>query len=292
MADSTDERSLHPIVIIGAPRSGTNMLRDVVCGIPGIGTWPCDEINAIWRHGNLSVDSDEFSPSDATPKVRRFIRGAFDRLQRRRGLHQVAEKTCANSLRVGFVDVVIPEARYIFVVRDGRDAAASAMRRWVAPFELRYTLKKARFVPLRDVPFYSARLVSNRIRRLTAPDRRLASWGPRFPGMPAILEQNGLPAVCAAQWARCVDRAEEDFAGLDPSRVHRVRYEKFVSSPADHLARIADFLEVELPRKHIQRIVQTVTPNNVGKWRQQLTESDLGKVLEFAGSTLSACGYE
>ena len=34
-----------PVVIIGAPRSGTNMLRDVLVGVGGYATWPCDEIN-------------------------------------------------------------------------------------------------------------------------------------------------------------------------------------------------------------------------------------------------------
>ena len=43
------------VVIIGAPRSGTNMLRDVLTSLPGFATWPCDEINLIWRHGNRDL---------------------------------------------------------------------------------------------------------------------------------------------------------------------------------------------------------------------------------------------
>ncbi|MDN5869901.1 MAG: sulfotransferase [Nitrococcus sp.] len=34
-----------PVVIIGAPRSGTNMLRYVLTPIPGVRTWRCAEIN-------------------------------------------------------------------------------------------------------------------------------------------------------------------------------------------------------------------------------------------------------
>jgi len=33
------------IIIVGAPRSGTNMLRDVLTSFDGVCTWPCDEIN-------------------------------------------------------------------------------------------------------------------------------------------------------------------------------------------------------------------------------------------------------
>ena len=55
------------LVIIGAPRSGTNMLRDVLTSFDGIGTWPCDEINYIWRHGNVRYPSDEIPADRATP---------------------------------------------------------------------------------------------------------------------------------------------------------------------------------------------------------------------------------
>ena len=58
-----------PLVIIGAGRSGTNMLRDVLCRMPGLGTWPCDEINYIWRHGNRAHPDDEFPGGFARPKV-------------------------------------------------------------------------------------------------------------------------------------------------------------------------------------------------------------------------------
>ena len=38
----------------------------------------------------------------------------------------MVEKTCANTLRLPFVDKVLPEARYLHIVRDGVDVVASA----------------------------------------------------------------------------------------------------------------------------------------------------------------------
>ena len=90
-----------PVIIIGAGRSGTNMLRDILTQLPGFGTWPCDEINYVWRHGNVREPTDELAPHLATDSVQRFVRCAFDRLAARRGWTHVVEKTCANSLRVG-----------------------------------------------------------------------------------------------------------------------------------------------------------------------------------------------
>ena len=71
------------LIIIGAPRSGTNMLRDVLVRFPGVATWPCDEINYIWRHGNLRYPSDEFPAERADARVQRYIRAQFDWVEKR-----------------------------------------------------------------------------------------------------------------------------------------------------------------------------------------------------------------
>ena len=114
-----------PVVIVGAPRSGTNMLRDVLARLSGVATWPCDEINYIWRHGNLRYPSDEFPPELARPAVQRYVDRQFDWVSRHYDADVVVEKTCANSLRVPFVDRVVPEARYVFIRRNGLDAVDS-----------------------------------------------------------------------------------------------------------------------------------------------------------------------
>ena len=101
-----------PIIIIGAPRSGTNMLRDVLCSFRGIGTWPCDEINFIWRHYNINKDTDEFNEGMASEKVKKYIHNKFDLFAKKENLNFLVEKTCANSLRVPYVNKIIPNAKY------------------------------------------------------------------------------------------------------------------------------------------------------------------------------------
>ena len=54
MSSNRIQRDWSPLVIVGAPRTGTNLLRDLLTQLPGYGTWPCDEINYIWRHGNAT----------------------------------------------------------------------------------------------------------------------------------------------------------------------------------------------------------------------------------------------
>ena len=87
-----------PVIIIGAGRSGTNAVRDMICSLPDFATWPCDEINPIWRHGNVLHPTDAIPPELATPAIRHFIRTQFVREWERLGRPKfLVEKTCANA---------------------------------------------------------------------------------------------------------------------------------------------------------------------------------------------------
>ncbi|MCB2222662.1 MAG: sulfotransferase [Actinobacteria bacterium] len=280
-----------PVVIVGAPRSGTNMLRDLLTAFPGHGTWPCDEINPIWRHGNTTHPSDAFGPDMATPEVAAFIRGRFDSLARRRGLDTVVEKTCATSLRVPFVDRVLPEARYVFIVRDGYDAAPSARKRWHARAEPRYLLAKARWVPLSDLPRYAWRFLRNRWHKLTSGQQRLAWWGPTLDGMQDVLASHTIDEVCALQWKACVESSLDAFESIDPARVHRLRYEDVVADPAGTVAGLAAFLGVEAPDLSGHPAFDGISPRSVGKGRADLGPDGLALLAPIVAPTMERLGY-
>lgn len=283
------DRAFRPLVIIGAPRSGTNLLRDLVCQAPGFATWPCDEINLLWRHGNARHPDDELAPALATPAVARYMRGRFSEVARRSHAVTVVEKTCANSLRVGFVDRILPDARYLFILRDGRDAAASAMHRFKAPLDPGYTLKKLRYLPLPDLPLYAAQFARNRITRMLRRDRRLAFWGPRFRGFGEFARSATLAELCARQWRECVEGAARDFAQIDPARVLNLRYETLVRRPRESLVELFAFLGANGAASTVD--FSHVTSEGIGRGRESLDAPQGGSALDLMAPTLARLGY-
>jgi Sulfotransferase family len=277
------------VVILGAARSGTNILRDVMTSIPRIGTWNCDEINPIWRHFNALHPSDALTSAEARPEVMRFIRRRFDRLARRQHLSVVVEKTCANTLRVPFVDAVLPDAQYIYVVRDGRDAVASAMAKWTAPPDLGYLLKKARYLPLSDLPVFCFRFLNNQLRRLLNSERRIRNWGPCFEGMDDLARRVTLEELCARQWQASIDSTDRALEQIDPSRVHRLRYEDFVAAPEAHMGGILRFLDLDA--EVVVPGVSAVHRDSIGRWRRVLSPSGLQTVMDIICPTLKRHGY-
>jgi len=283
--------NFQPVIIIGAARSGTNMLRDMLCKLPEIGTWPCDEINYIWRYGNAKFPHDEIPVSLATPRVKNYIRRAFATAATKNKANWLVEKTCANSLRVDFVDSIIPEAKYIFLVRDGRDVVASAMKRWKAELDIPYLLKKVRYVPVGDLPYYGMRYLGNRIARLISRDKKLAFWGPAYEGMDDILKLYSLQEVCALQWVHSVLRSADTLEELPPERVHCVGYESFVSQPDKEFKEIVSFLGADVSTETVAALVGNISRKSVGKWQTDLDVETLNNILPHLSTTLEQFGY-
>lgn len=280
-----------PLVIIGAPRSGTNMLRDVLTKLDGVATWPCDEINYIWRHGNIRYPSDEIPPENATEPVKRYIRSRFGLIARRNTAHTVVEKTCANSLRVPFVDAVVPDAQYIFIRRDGLDSVGSAMKRWTAALDIPYLARKARFVPLSDLPYYGSRYLWNRIYRLFSREDRLAFWGPQLADMESLLQQHSLDEVCALQWKNCVEKAADAFDDMPPNRWLEIKYEDFVTDPSSEMERIVSFAKLDVDCTSVRAAVSGVRSTSMGKGRTSLDAETTQRLVDLVGQTLSRYGY-
>ncbi len=284
-----------PVVIIGAGRSGTNMLRDVLTRLQGVDTWPCDEINYIWRHGNRYYDTDEFSSEQATQSVSSFIRARFSSIVRKQGLLSfpegerfIIEKTCANSLRVPFVDSVLPEAKYIFLVRDGRDVISSARKRWQAPLNIPYLLSKAKYVPKSDLFYYASRYLLNRLSKTANTDKALAVWGPKFEGMKAMSGQESLEYVCASQWVRCVESSQLAFDTMDESKVISIRYEEFVAKPVAVLESIARFVGLPHGEDDLTLACKDVQTGSVGKGQADPLDQ---RLLDLMAPTLKRYGY-
>ena len=61
------------IIIISAFRSGSNLIKDVLCQLPGVGTWPSENISFIWKHGNSFKKDDEFSVAEARKNVKKYM---------------------------------------------------------------------------------------------------------------------------------------------------------------------------------------------------------------------------
>lgn len=146
-----------PIFIVGAPRSGTTLLQTLVDGYSDIAMPPESHVFARFatlfeRYGDLSRDRnltlfvrdlltdvrikrwglavsvDAFCLTLADRSVRGVLEHLFALYARQQGKPRWGEKTPTHALYLAEISRIFPDAKFIHLVRDGRDVAESLRR--------------------------------------------------------------------------------------------------------------------------------------------------------------------
>lgn len=144
-------------VIVGVPRSGTTMLRFMLDSHPELAIPPetgflmepsvrnaGDPVRIVaammrfpedapaWP--DFGVDADELLAAVAADAgVRDVLRQFYQLYASRHGKARPGDKTPGYLAHMRTVAAVLPEARFIHILRDGRDVALSWSRTWFAP---------------------------------------------------------------------------------------------------------------------------------------------------------------
>jgi len=287
------ESSFRPIVLIGAARSGTKILRDSLALSLGATAVPYD-VGYVWRYGNESCPHDCLTPADIKPRTRRLVRRFVGGYAGPGG--RVVEKKVGNTLRVPFVADLLPEAVFVHVIRDGVDVAESARREWEVPSDLGYLAAKARHFPLRLVPTYGRKFVVNATIGRWRASRgggggRANTWGPRYPGIDRDLADHGLLTVTARQWRESVNAASRDLAHVS-QQVVTVRYEELVGDPRAVLSRVIAEIGAAVDDSRLDEASTMIVAGSPGKGRARLDEAERNVLRYEIGSTLEGLGYD
>lgn len=108
--------------IIGIARSGTSILGELLASHRHVSY--VFEAHHVWELGGVgSGESHRLTEEHATPRVKQEIRDWFAR-QGAQG-RVLLEKNPRNTLRVPYVRAIFPDAKFIHIIRDGRDVACS-----------------------------------------------------------------------------------------------------------------------------------------------------------------------
>lgn len=279
---------IKPIIVIGAARSGTKVLRDSLATAAGAGKVPYD-VGYVWRYGNESSLHDMLGPDAVKPETCRFARRFLARYANRDGL--LVEKTVGNSLRVGFVAQILPEARFVYLERDGVDVAVSTRREWLAPTDWRYVTRKSRHFPLRLARSYGASFIRAQTLDRWRGDGRVGTWGPRYPGIDHDLAVDGLLRVCARQWLRSVTSATAQLANISQCVVS-VSYAELVASPDETLAGLLTDLGLPVDQARVRRAASLVDSRAPRRARPGLSEFDRDALSEELSPILKERGYD
>jgi Sulfotransferase family len=268
-----------PIFVLGAPRSGTTVLFDVLNQAPGVASLD-RETGVVWDTFHRVEDADwashEVGPEDVTPAERRYLYWAIDRLALGK---RYLDKLPRNTLRVLYLQSLFPDAAFVFLRRDGRAVVSSLMTGW------------------RSGPRFGRGMVPPI--PLSIEGYEGNTW--KFllpPGWETYAQGHRLAEVCAFQWLSANESVLAAKEHVAPDRWVEVSYEEMTERPRATAERTLDALGLspapeavryaeELDR-HVTK--KAVTPPKRDKWREE-NGPEIEKVLPQIGPMMRRLGY-
>jgi hypothetical protein len=196
------------------------------------------------------IPAPGFVPSDATTNL---LRARFERMRQRSGAAVFLSKRTANNRRIRLLTTIFPDARYVHLVRDGREVTQS----------------------LSTVEWWNDHKVW---------------WDGRTPLEMERAGQSRL-AICARNWVNELRELRQQLAQVERDKVHELRFEDLLRNPVGELERIIRFLGLEIPAEYRNSIGALGLGPVRDKWQSSWNETQLACVLHEAQPMLRELGY-
>lgn len=277
-----------PIILLGNTRSGTTIVQRVVATHPDVVGWY--EPRTLWLYADPGRPHDVFDERDATERVKRYIRGQFLKYQRRHGNCIVLEKTPANIFKIPYVRAILPEATWLYIVRDPFAFISSVELKWQSSATTKGLRRRLEHTPVTQLHYHAARLLRDQFTRRVLRQQYLKVWGPRYEGIHDDLKRCDLLTVIARQWAEGSRRAERDLASFPGGSVLRLRYEDFVMDPVADLERICAHCGLQMTDAMMRAARAWVKPDRLDKWRR-FDPRELARILPEIREEMQRHGY-
>ena len=119
-----------PVFVVGCSRSGTTITYETLATAPQFLTfgWEIPQFwNSLYGPLNNGWHSEAAGAEHARPEHRD---AAFRYFYQRLGPGWVLDKTCINVMRIPYLYKLFPQAKFVFIQRDGRDNISSMMDGW------------------------------------------------------------------------------------------------------------------------------------------------------------------
>ncbi len=263
----------NPIIIVSAPRSGSDLLYEQLAAIPGFWTIGGESHTIFWlfphlRAENQQLDSGSLGKNHADKETSELLRSCFVYLLRdargRQYLNLSAgerppfvcllEKTPRNALNIPFLLEVFPDAQFVYLYREPRQVVASLIEAWTLG------LQSGRFVTFPELPDW---------------DR--TGWCFLLP--PGWREMRGksLAEIAAFQWLASNRIIMEGLRSLPAERWTSVTYQALVTDPQVELKKLCQFANIGAEQLQVSSgdlplSRTTLTPPHPDKWRKHEAE--------------------
>ena len=216
-----------PVFIVGCSRSGTTVTYETIIKareIIGFGYELPQFWDRLYGPKLNNWESEAATEENASAEFRdRFLAHCYARL----GSGRILDKTCINVMRISFLNALFPEARFVFIHRDGRENVSSLIDGW------------------RDGRFELGQFLGPPPTEVSINRGEFSHWHFFLPPGWEKFNEASLEKVCAYQWNIANRLALEAKRDIDSERWIELRYEDILTQPYDLFESVFAKLEFE-----------------------------------------------
>ena len=263
----------NPIIIGGCARSGTTLMRVMLDSHPNIYCGPESLLfrpiriktkrRMRWLSWKFDVPYEQIKNQVVSSScLAEFIEKYFKTLAASFGKPRWGEKTPTNVRRIGYIFKHFPNARFIHMIRDGRDTSCSLKH-----------FPKRKIVNGKVIPVETNNPLERCIDRWVNDIRQ----GRDYLDDPRYMEVK-----------------YEELVIQQSDTVRNIL--KFINEPWDD--KIQNYYNIESPSRDISKFPQNIEATqppytrSIGRWRDEFSEKDIVLFKELAGDLLVELGYE
>jgi hypothetical protein len=205
--------------------------------------------------------------------------------------YRIIDKTPPNCFRVEYLAKLYPDAKFIYITRDGLDNTSSLMNAWRSKqkFQFRYRKYLEEYLkPLEGVQG------SRSVKYFDIDGYQSDVWKFAMPPGWEAYRDKPLAEVCAFQWLKTHEYALNSLSKLPSERVIRFKFEDLMAEPHHSIEKLCSFLDIEFTwdmQKIVNEmpLVNTFTPANKRKSRKNQT--DLETIRDYIEPMQQQLGY-
>ena len=272
-----------PVFVVGCSRSGTTVTYETLATAPQFLSFGW-EIPQFWNSLYGPLENDWHSEAAGAEHARPEHRDAALRyFYQRLGAGWVLDKTCINVMRIPYLHQLFPQAKFVFIQRDGRDNISSMMDGWrMGRTDGRFELSQF-FGPFPEP--------------VAINGGEFKEWS--FFLAPGWREYNhaSLEEVCAFQWIAANRMALDAKNAIPPAQWIHLRYEDIFERPVAMFREA--FAQLGVPfTPELEARCANLQPTSVvkgtpkkQKWREH-NPAAIERILPMITPMLRELGYD
>jgi len=231
--------------LVGNGRSGTCFIGNSLNNHPQLA---CAIEDSLVFYPSLLLAMDQDLQNDS--RFVRHFKACYDALTARYKGHVYIDKCHQHALNIDFLKKLYPEAKFLHVIRDGRDVVLSM---------LEHKMIKS---------FFSERFVNinshfpSKWYGIESKEHYL-KW-----------REMSLSCKCAMRWVSWVKTASESLRKAKPDNNITIKYEDLLDQPRNYSDFICDFFEVEF-----QELFENADKSRIGRWQRQGIDKEAIEIM-------------